>query len=71
MSQSVRGQSSPADGCRLAACSGHLGDAIQGVRGTLGLQLVIGEYVLGSRLDLGAALVVDEARRCYLVVISV
>ena len=56
---------------RLAARSGHLGDAVHGVRGTLGLQLVIGECVLDSRLDLGAALVVCEARRCYLVVISV
>ena len=56
---------------RLAARSGHLGDAVHGVRGTLGLQLVIDECVLDSRLDLGAALVVGEARRYYLVVISV
>ena len=49
--------------------SGHLGDEVHGVRGTLGLQLVIGECVLDSRLDLGAALVVGEARRCYLIVI--
>ena len=56
---------------RLAARSEHPGDAVHEVRGTLRLQLVIGECVLDSRLDLGAALVVDEARRCYLVVISV
>ena len=30
---------------------------------------MIGECVLNSRLDFGAALVVGEARRCYLVVI--
>ena len=56
---------------RLTARSGHLGDAVHGVRGTLGLQLAIGEGALDSRLDLDAALEVGEARRCYLVVISV
>ena len=49
---------------RLAVRSGHLGDAVHGVRETLGLQLVIGECVLDSRLDLGAALVIGEASRC-------
>ena len=56
---------------RLAARSRHLGDAVHGVRETLGLQLVIGECVLDSRLDLGTLLVVGEDRRYYLVVISV
>ena len=56
---------------RLAARSGHLGDVVHEVRGTLGLPVVIGECVLNSRLDLGVALVVGEARRCYLIVISV
>ena len=37
--------------------------------GTLGPQLVIGECILDSWLDLGVALVVGEARTCYLVVI--
>ena len=36
---------------RLAARSGHLGEAVHRVRGTLGLQLVIGECALDSRLD--------------------
>ena len=46
---------------RLAAHSGRLGDMVQGVRGTLRLQLVIGECVLDSWLDLDIALVVGES----------
>ena len=55
-------RSSPADA--LAAGFGRLGDAFLGVRGIFGLQLVIGECVPDSWLDLGVALVVDEVRRC-------
>ena len=57
--------------CPVAARYGRLRDTVHGVCGTSGLQLVIGEYVLDSWLDLGVALVVGEARRCYLVVISI
>ena len=53
---------------QLAARSERLRDAVHGVRRTLGLQLVIGECVLDSWLDLGVALVVSEARINYLVI---
>ena len=72
MSQSVRGRSSPAD----ALPGWQRGLDILETRSREcaepwdSIYLVIGEC-LDSRLDLGVALVVGEARRCYLVVISV
>ena len=66
------GRSSPADALPgWQRVLGILETRFTQCRGTLGLELVIGECVLDSQLNLGAALVVGEARRCYLVVISV